>query len=241
MAKIDVGVAASYGYRLRGGPLVEQAEALKVLTMADMPRFKQEKLLDETVFVDMDEAIAAVLKGLQGRSAASAEAHLQTAEQVVAMHDLKADRRRLIECVVRAFRYQPELALFNQGTYHGTTVSAFCTDLNRKLGFAREHEAALAAVGAGKEFQDQVAAKLRALEADSGAQEAAMVSLPDSNRAFCEAKGRLYFLLKDIINAARALHNRDPESAAKYTLKILYRRGSSKAKPEPVPATTPAT
>jgi hypothetical protein len=34
---------------------------------------------------------------------------------------------------------------------------------------------------------------------------------PKDNRAFCEAKGRLYFLIKDIINAARALHSKEPE------------------------------
>jgi hypothetical protein len=138
--------------------------------------------------------------------------------------------------VVRAFRHRPELAQFRQGTYDGSSVAAFCTDLNRKLAFAKEHEPELAAVGAGKEFQAKLETKLRALETDSGAQEAAIASLPESNRAFCEAKGRLYYLLKDFINAARALHNTEPESAARYNLKVLYRRGGGKAKPEPAPA-----
>jgi hypothetical protein len=77
-------------------------------------------------------------------------------------------------------------------------------------------------------------AKLRALEAD--AQEAAIARLPDSNRAFCEAKGRLYFIIKDIINAARALHAAEPELATKYNLKALYQRGTKKEMEAPAPA-----
>ena len=80
---------------------------------------------------------------------------------------------------------------------------------------------------------------LRAFEADTGAQEAGIASLPDSNRAFCEAKGRLYFLIKDIISAARALHAAEPEAAAKHNLKVLYRRGSKKEKTEAAAAPAP--
>jgi hypothetical protein len=62
------------------------------------------------------------------------------------------------------------LANYQKGTYQGATIANFCTDLNRKLAFAKEHEPALAAVGAGQEFQAKVETKLRALEADSGAE-----------------------------------------------------------------------
>jgi hypothetical protein len=80
-------------------------------------------------------------------------------------------------------------------------ASIYYIPLNRKLAFAKEHEPELAAVGAGKDFQAKLEAKLRALATDSGSQEAVIVSLPDNNRAFCEAKGRLYFILKDIIKS----------------------------------------
>ena len=93
-------------------------------------------------------------------------------------------------------------------------------------------------MGAGKDFQAKLETKLRAFEAGTGAQEAGIASLPDSNRAFCEAKGRLYFLIKDIISAARALHAAEPELAAKYNLKVLYRRGR-KEKAEVAPAPVP--
>jgi hypothetical protein len=109
-------------------------------------------------------------------------------------------------------RRQSRRAPHAKGTYQGTSIAAFCTDLHRKLAFAKDHEPDLALVGAGKDFQAKLETKLRALETDSGAEEAAIASLPDNNRAFCEAKGRLYFILKDIINAARALHNKEPEA-----------------------------
>jgi hypothetical protein len=117
-------------------------------------------------------------------------------------------------------------ATFRQGTYEGTSPADFCTDLNRKLTFAKDHEPQLAAVGDCKDFQSKLEIKLRALEADSGVERdgAAIASLLDNNRVFCEAKGRLYFILKDIINAARALHSKEPKAAAKYYLKGLYRR-----------------
>jgi hypothetical protein len=105
---------------------------------------------------------------------------------------------------------------------------------------AKKYEPDLAPVGAGKDLIAKIEPKLRALEADSGAQEAARASLPDSTRAFCEAKGRLYFLIKDIINAARALHASEPELAAKYNLNVLYRRGSRKEKAEAAAPTAPS-
>jgi len=232
MSEVDKTVAATVGYRLRGGALVEQAGQIKTLATAELDRLKQEQLLDDADIAELDAAVAKVLAGLHDRAVATGEAHLQTAEQATAMHDLKADRRRLTECVVRSFRHRPELRDYQGGTYHGTTIAAFCTDLNRKLAFAKKYEADLAPVGAGKNILDKIETKLRAFEADTGAQEAGIASLPDSNRAFCEAKGRLYFLIKDIINAARALHAAEPELAAKYNLKVLYRRGNKREKAE---------
>ena len=113
MAEIEKSVAAAVGYRLRGGPLVEQAGAIKTQALAELPQFKQEILLGDADIAKVDAAIADVLKGLQDRTTAAGEAHLQTAGQATAMHDLKADRRRLIQCVVRAYRHRPELADFN--------------------------------------------------------------------------------------------------------------------------------
>jgi hypothetical protein len=69
-------------------------------------------------------------------------------------------------------------------------------------------------VGASSDFLAKFEAKVRALEASSGAQEAAIASLPDNRRSFCESKGRLYFAIKDINNAGQALHSGDLEAAA---------------------------
>jgi hypothetical protein len=108
------------------------------------------------------------------------------------------------------------------------------SNINRKLAFAKEHQADLAPVGASSDFLAKFEAKVRALEASSGAQEAAMASLPD-NRC---SKSRLYFAIKDINSAGQALHSGDLEAAAKYNLKVLYRRGKGKAATDP-PAPAP--
>jgi hypothetical protein len=79
-----------------------------------------------------------------------------------------------------------------------------------------------------------VEAQVRALEKTSGEQDAAIKQLPDSTRAFCEAKGKLYGAIKDINHAGHALHAGDLEAAAKYNAKLLYGR-ARKAKPEPAP------
>ena len=96
MSEVDKTVAATVGYRLRGGALVEQAGQTKTLALAEMDRFKQEQLLGDAHIAELDDAVAKVLAGLHDRTLATGEAHLQTAGQATAMHELKDDRRRLI-------------------------------------------------------------------------------------------------------------------------------------------------
>jgi hypothetical protein len=182
MVEIDRATAIQVGYHLNGGTLIEQANTTRALAIAELTRLKEEKLLDDADIARVDVLIADVIKGLHDRTLATNEAHLQTSEQSIAIHDIKSDRRRLILAVERAFATRLELAQFRQGTYHGTNVPALCTDMNRKLAFAKDHEPALAAVGAGKDFQAKLEAKVRALETRSGAQEAAIASLPDNRR-----------------------------------------------------------
>ena len=95
MAEIEKSVAATIGYRLRGGHVVEPAGEIRTLALAEMERFKQEQLLGDADITRLDAAVAVVLKGLQDRTIATGEAHLQTAGQATALHDLKADRKRL--------------------------------------------------------------------------------------------------------------------------------------------------
>jgi hypothetical protein len=61
------------------------------------------------------------------------EARAHTSNQAVALHDLKNDRRRLGHCVDRAFRGAPELAVYRQGSYYGSSVADTCTDMHRKI------------------------------------------------------------------------------------------------------------
>jgi hypothetical protein len=219
--------------------LIEQANATKTIALAEMPDLKTEGLLGDQDITNLDGLVAQVHKGLEDRTAAASEARAQTADQAAAMHDLKADRRRLGHCVERAFRHKPELAQYRQSSYRGTSIAATCNDMNIKLAFAKEHQPQLAPVGVTAAFLAKVEAEVRALEHSSGAQDAAITQLPESTRAFCEAKGRLYNAIKDINSAGHALHSADLAKAAKYTLKELYRkRGGGKAKPEVTGGTT---
>ena len=89
---------------------LEQLRAIKpTLANADMASFEHEGLLGDADIANLDVKSADVLKGLQDRTLATGEANLQTAEQSVAIHDVKSDRRRLTHCVERVFTARPEL------------------------------------------------------------------------------------------------------------------------------------
>lgn len=232
--------AVDIGSRLPGGPLVEHALAIKGLVQADMPAFKAEGLLTEEDLAQVDPLAAEVTKGLENQATSTIEARARTNTQAEALHDLKDDRRRLGHCVDRAFRGEPELAVYRQGSYYGSSVAATCTDMHRKLAFAKEHPEPLARVGVTAQFIAKIESEVRTLEQLSGAQDTALAQLPESTRAYYEAKGRLYNLTKDIISAGRALHSKDPEAAAKYNSKLLYRR-AGKVKVETEGTGTTAT
>jgi hypothetical protein len=218
---------------LPGGPLVEHALAIKGLAQADMPAFKAEGLLQEEDLVPVDPLVAEVTKGLENQATRNIEARAHTDNQAQALHDLKDDRRRLGHCVDRAFRGAPELAVYRQGSYYGSSIAATCSDVHRKLAFAKEHPEPLSRVGVTAAFIAKLESEVAALEKLSGAQDTALAQLPDSTRAYYEAKGRLYNLTKDIISAGRALHSHDPEAAAKYNSKLLYRKtGKTKVETE---------
>jgi hypothetical protein len=242
MAEMERNTAVEVGYRLPGGLLIEQANATKTIALADMPALKAESLLGDQDITNLDELVGQVHKGLEDRTTAASEARAQTVGQAAAMHDLKADRRRLGHCVERAFRNKPELAQYRQNSYRGTSVAGTCNDVNVKLAFAKEHQTELLPAGVTPAFLGKVEAEVRALEQSSGAQDAALTQLPESTRTFCEAKGRLYNAIKDINAAGHALHSADLEKAAKYNLKELYRkRGGAKAKPDANGGTTGGT
>lgn len=232
MPEMERSTAVEVGYHLPGGPLIEQANATKTLAADDMPELKSEGLLGDQDLIDLDNLISQVHQGLEDRAAAASEARAQTAGQAAALRDLKVDRRRLGHCVDRAFRSKPELAQYRQNNYRGVSVAATCNDVNLKLAFAKEHQEPLSRTGVTAAFLAKLEAGVRALEQSSGAQDTAVNQLPESTRAFCEAKGRLYNALKDINSAGHALHAGDLEKAALYNLKELYRRrGGGKSKP----------
>jgi hypothetical protein len=227
---------------LPGGPLVEHALAIKGLAQADRPSFKAEGLLQEEDLAQVDPLAAEVTKELENQATSNIEARAHTSNQAATLHDLKDDRRRLGHCVDRAFRGAPELAVYRQGSYYGSSVADTCTDMHLKIAFAKEHPEPLTRVGVTPAFIAKLESEVAALEKLSGAQITTLAQLPESTRAYYEAKGRLYNVIKGIIRAGRALHNRGPEAAAKYNSKLLYQRPTrGKAEPEATGTTATTT
>lgn len=237
MDETERKAAVEIGYRMPGGPLIEHALAITTIAQADLAAFKAEGLLKDDDLANLEAQIAVVHKGLEDRANATSEARAQTASQALALREVKVARRKLGCLVDRAFSGKPELAQYRQSNARGASIAATCTDVNYKLAFAKEHQAQLAPIGVSNEFLAQMEANVRALEKSSGTQNASLSQLPESTRAFCEAKGRLYLATKDIISAGHALHAGNLESAAKYNSKTLYRR-AAKAKAE-TPDTAP--
>jgi hypothetical protein len=242
-AEINKDAAINIGYRLGGAPLLEQSTATRALVMRYLQAMKDAGQLTDADIAELDEAVTVVHKWLGDYALSASEAHSKTAELASIIHHIKSSRRNLMNSVERVFRHQPQYDDFRRGTYHGTNVAELCVDLIRKIAFAREHVADLAPVGISNDFLTKFETEVHDLERSSGDQDQKLSSLSAQTRAFCEAKGRLYFLLRNLNNAGRAYHCEDPELAAQFNLKLLYRRPRSKAeKQEPTPVSpTPLT
>jgi hypothetical protein len=223
--------AVEIGYRTPAGPLIEHALAIKGIAQADLPAFKAEGLLNEEHLAKVDSGVGDVHALMENQTNANNEARMQTAGQAAVLREVKIGRRKLGHLVERAYAGKPELAQYRQSSTRSNGIAATCTDVNEKLAFAKERQAQLSPFGVTAAFLAQLEANVRALEQSSGSQNAAIAQLPDSMRAFCEAKGRLYLTVKDIISAGHALHAGNLEAAAKYNAKRLYPK-SAKAKTE---------
>lgn len=230
MDEMERKAAVEIGYRMPAGPLIEHALAIKAIAQADLPAFKAEGLLKEENLTKVDGEIGDVHKLMEDQTNANHEARMQTAGQAAVLRDVKIGRRKLGHLVERAYAGKPELAQYRQSSTRSSGIAATCTDVNEKLAFAKERQTQLAPFGVTAAFLAQLEANVRALEQASGTQNAAIAQLPDSMRAFCEAKGRLYLSIKDIISAGHALHAANLEAAAKYNAKRLYAKtGKGKA------------
>lgn len=245
MDSVDRATAIKVGYHLRGSHVVEQAHATRELGQSELQRFVAEELLTQADFDGFTPFLDQVEAGLRDKTVAASEAHAHTAAQNLGAREVKVARRRLDRAVSRGFRHSPVRAEYRKDTHHGHSVPLLVADMRRKLALAEAHADALAKKGASRRFLDDTKAKVDALEQRDAQQETALANLPDKTRAFCEAKGRLYFAIKDINDAGHALHAADPEQAGKYNLKILYRHGARRAEeggePAPPPAPGPAT
>ena len=240
MSKADRTPLEKLGYHLNEGDLIEQAKVTESIALAELDLFKAKNLLSDDALTNLNAHIEAVQTCLRVRTLAVTEVRMATKDQARAHRKLKEENRRTSLCVKRQFRSRPELAKFGQGGYRGKNISKFCTDLARKLALAKEHVAELTPKGATTEFLTSVENQMHDLENASAKQEAATRALPGITRQLNEAKGQLLLDILDINNAGQSLHAGDRATAAKYNLKILRRRGKTKA-PQVVPVPTQNT
>jgi hypothetical protein len=71
--------------------------------------------------------------------------------------------------------------------------------------------------------------------ADATQEQARLAALPDKVRDHFAAKGALYLGLKILNDAARELHADDAAAAARFNLKILYRKAPAAKAPAAAP------
>jgi hypothetical protein len=239
MSKPDRTPLEKLGYYMNEADLIEQAKVIGSIALTELDLFKAQNLLTEDALTNLNMHIVAVQNSLQTRTLAVTEVRMATRDQARAHRKLQEESRRIALCVKRQFRARPELTRFGQGGYRGRNIGKFCTDLVRRLAFAKEHVAELTPKGATTEYLMAVENQTHDLENASAKKEATTRALPGVTRQLNEAKGRLLLDILDIANAGQSLHAGDRASAAKYNLKILRRRGKAKVTQfAPAPAQT---
>lgn len=216
------------GLRSPGRNLVDQANATIKLAADDLKALKGEELLDDKELKDARDLVAAVDAGLKDRTVAEAEARTFTGAQDDLLRKMKVLRRKLRSAGARALRGSTDLDEFNQRTARGSSIPRLKEEVKAKLAIVARNAEAFKSKGAGPRFVALVEKTLADLETADAAQEASLSSLPPATREFSEKKGRLYYAVKDLNDAGRSLYADDVEKAARYNLRILYRRGGAK-------------
>lgn len=216
------------GYRLPGEKLRLQALATLKKIREDLQALIDAEILEEKEVEEAEATLAKVAKGLQDRTIVEAEARALTEGQTTLVRQVKVDRRKLIKSASRALRRTSDLKDFGKSTARSSGVPAIVKDMNAKLAIVARNAAKFAKKGAPRAFVAAVTQRVAELEAAELEQEAAIENLPKKMRDFCEQKGLLHEQLQDLHAAGWTLYADDVEEAAKYNMKILYKRAAKK-------------
>jgi hypothetical protein len=209
------------GARHRADRLATQAGY--TLGLADEAGEALAGLLEPGFVEHVRGALQRVQAASADRAVIEAESKDATAAQNEALREAKLWRRKLVARGTRARRAGARVPDGLTGITRASTVAAVLKQVGDMLGLASECRDRL---GPGIEpLLEQGRALHAALAAADATQEQTrLAALPDKVREHFAAKGELYLGLKIINDAARELHADDAVAAARFNLKILYRK-----------------
>lgn len=223
LTQYDDVTLARTGRYLRAEFLVQQARY--TLEIADQDGPALWALLPDGYERAMKDMLWSLERRLKERTVAAEESRIATIAQNEWMARGKVWRRKVVSRAKRATR-------FGQDLPDGLLVLGRVGSVEALLGQVIDMVHLL------EQYADRIPGGVRDLveegrriaaelsTADAKQEAARLATLPEAVRAFWADKGRLYFGIKAIHDAARELHADDSLKAARYNLSILHRRPS---------------
>lgn len=171
-----------------------------------------------------------VSQAFRSRTLAAEDVSAATEKRDAILSDAKAWMRQLVTLAPNAFFAQPEEADdFAKARKLSRRVAYAIERIGYLVDTAKKHKAALSEWGINASFLKEGEALLKALRESEGKQDRQVADLPREVQNFREKKGRLYVALKRLQRVGRATYVRDPLSAARYNLNILYSKPGARA------------
>lgn len=216
------------GAKTRTPQLVQQAGY--TLGMAAESEAEIEAILEDDQLVEQVEAAKERVKSaIQDRELMEQEAEEQTRQQNAVLRESRVWRRKVAARARRAVRRGKKIPdeLLRIGA--ASSVSEVTAQLTTKTATLEAHLADMGGPRAQALLEEGLGL-LAGLSGADAAQEVARFSkLPKKVLDFYAAKGELLVGLKLINDAGQELYADDPTEAARFNLKILYRRGRKRA------------
>ncbi len=219
------------GARFRAAYLVQQAGYTLGIAAAEEGGIEA-TVEDPQLIESVAAARAQVEEAMRDKDLLATESKSLTSDQNAKLREAKVWRRKVAKRAARVRRQGqtgvPEsLAMIGRAS----SVPNVLTSMNTALGLMETHvallgEGARALMEEGRRLHSELGS------VDTSQEQALFANMPTKIKDFYAAKGLLYLGIKVIHDAGQELHAATPELAAKYNLKILYRKsGRSPKKP----------
>ncbi len=212
------------GAQHRAANLVQQA-GYTLGIAAEEEEEIEEVLEDPALVEDVAAARDNVKASMADRELMEQESREHTKRQNEAVRGVKVWRRKAVARAKRAARrgkdIPQELLLIGSAR----SVPDLIAQLTIMLALFEAHLADLGGARAQALLEEGKTLLIELGGADAAQEVALLASLPEKVRDFYAAKGLLYLGIKLINDGGHELHADSPKEAAKYNMKILYRRG----------------